>query len=376
MITIFLLTIALILLYLAYPFWLSAYSRSEPGNEKGINEITSVSVILLSYNGKEYLKEKIDFLVEELSCFQNYELIIVDDNSTDGSWEILDTIQETPEIKILSKPEHKGIPHSMNMGVNNAKYENIIFCDQRQKLAHNILLRVVDSLKYQNVGAVSGCISHLDNSKNYSFIRKHENFIKAIESRAGSLIGVYGPLYAIKKSCYSVIPEYIILDDLYLSLRILKTKQIELREDCQIIDENSSILYDYKRARRYLSGFLQIMKEKTIISDLNNQQKVMLMWHKYLRLLIPFFLFLCYISSGIMMLYGIEYMILFSILTILGVLSFLPIRYRIHFRLKNLIRLNILYFIALSDIMINDILFHRPAAANHFMNMPGAGNVN
>jgi poly-beta-1,6-N-acetyl-D-glucosamine synthase len=347
MIAIFAITGFLILLYLAYPLWLMFFfTREEDEMEPG--EITGVSLVLLSYNGKEYLKDKVHFLIHELSVFQDFELIIIDDNSADGSKEELESFNGNRNIKIICKNRHKGIPDSMNTAVNLAKYEYIIFCDQRQKLSDQIIHQLVQPLTNKSVGAVSGCIHHLDKQNRFSMIRRLENFIKCKESAAGSLMGVYGPLYAIKKCCYAQIPENIILDDLYLSLRILKTKQIRLLEECRIIDKNFSSLNDYKRARRYLSGFLQIIKEKSIISDLSPRQKIMLAWHKYVRLLIPVFLFLCYVCAGILTFQGIEYVVIFSILTILGIISLMPVS----FRFKNLVRINILYFIALLDVLI------------------------
>ena len=358
MIIIYSTTAFLILLYLAYPFCLNFFSYGSLGKEKETDNISSVSLILLSYNGKDYLKEKIFFLLKELSFFPDYELIIIDDNSTDESNEILNNFKDSDNIKVICKTVHKGIPNSMNIGVNNAKYEHIIFCDQRQSLSDNIIRHILEPLKYKNVGAVSACISHIAKNNKNSVIRRHENILKSKESEIGNLIGVYGPFYAIKKQCYAVIPDYIILDDLYLSLRILKTKQIEISKDCKIIDENISVLYDYKRTRRYITGFLQILKEKTIISDLDFKQKLMLLWHKYLRLLIPVFIFISYICIGINITQGLEYLILFSILTALGLISVLPYKFNSQFKFTNLIRINILYFVALFDVIINDILFN------------------
>jgi poly-beta-1,6-N-acetyl-D-glucosamine synthase len=370
MIAIFLITGFLIFLYLVYPLWLLIFTP-ENVKQTGTEDITGVTLVLLSFNGKEYLKDKVNFLIKELSGFQHAELIIIDDNSTDGSEEELYSFREKSNIKIIRKTRRMGIPDSMNTAVHLAEFDYIVFCDQRQKLSDQIIQRLVQPLKYENVGAVSGCVYHLDQENRYSMIRKLENFIKCRESKAGSLIGVYGPLYAIKKSCYSEIPDDIILDDLYLSLRILTTKHILLMKDCRIIDENFSTLNDYKRARRYLSGFLQILKEKSIIRDLDTKQKVMLAWHKYLRLFIPVSLFLCYISSGILMFRGIEYVMIFSILTSMGLISFIPGR----FRFKNLIRVSILYFVALVDVFIKDILLHKQVIVNSAINLPGPENM-
>jgi len=263
----------------------------------------------------------------------------------------------------------------MNLGVVNAKYEYLVFCDQRQELSDNILARIIDPLKYTNVGAVSGCISFIDNEKKCSLIRRHENFLKSKESKAGCLIGVYGPLYAIKKQCYFHIPDKIILDDLYLSLRILVTKEIIIREDCEITDDNFSTHYNFERTRRYLSGFLQMLNDKSILGDLSKKQRIMLLWHKYLRLLIPCFVFLCYVVSGLMIIRGIEYLILFSILTLLGLLSILPFKFIEFFRVKNIIRMNIYYFIALMEVFINKVLFQNKASKNYKIRMSDFGNI-
>jgi hypothetical protein len=327
------------------------FSSTKVKGKKEVEKITSVSLILLSYNGKIYLQEKINFLIKELSGFQHYEMIIIDDNSIDGSKEVLDNFKHIQGIKY------------------------IIFCDQRQRLSENILQRIIEPLKYKNIGAVSGCISHLDKENKYSIIRRHENFIKSNESKAGSLIGVYGPFYAIKKQCYSEIPDYIILDDLYLSLRILKTKQIILKDDCLIIDNNFSKLYDYKRTKRYMVGFLQILKEKTIISDLSKKQKIMLIWHKYLRLLIPVFLFLSYVSTGIMITHGVEYTIIFTIFTVLILVSLFSNLFKFQFRVKNFIRMNIFYFIALTDIFINNVIFQKRSATSSNSRRLETGNL-
>lgn len=334
-------------------------------------EINCVSVILLSFNGKKYLTKKINFLLRELSRFECHELIVIDDSSKDGSIELLKNFSSTEHIKILYNDTHKGIPFSMNLGVENAKYEYLVFCDQRQELSDNIITRIVEFLRYSNVGAVSGCISHIDNEKKCSLIRRHENFLKSKESKAGCLMGVYGPFYAIKKQCYFHIPDKIILDDLYLSLRILKTKEIVIREDCEITDDNFSTHYNFERTRRYLSGFLQILNDKSIVGDLSKKQRIMLLWHKYLRLLIPCFVFLCYVTSAFMIFRGTEYLILFSVLTLLGLLSVLPFKFIEFFRVRNIIRMNIYYFIAMMDVFTNKVFFQNKPSKNYKITMPG-----
>lgn len=366
MIIIYSITILIILLNLIYPLWLMVLSNGNSDNVIETDEINCVTLILLSYNGKQYLKKKISFLIKELSVFQNYELLIIDDDSTDGSKELLEEFRNTDNISLYLNKRNRGIPHAMNKGVAKAKYRHIIFCDQRQNLSNNIIRKIVVPLRFKNIGAVSGCISHIDKSKCFSWIRRYENFIKSKESNSGDLIGVYGPFYAIKRECYSAIPDDIVLDDLYLSIKIIQSKHIKILEDCQIIDDGFSALYDYGRAKRYVYGFLQLLKEKDFLKRLSIKQMTMLMWHKYMRLLIPVSLFLSYIATGIMGLMHIEYFITYLILTLIGIVSAIP-RFKIKFRFANIVCVNIFYFMAMSEILYREILIRRKGKMFHKM---------
>lgn len=361
MIAIFLITALLIVLYLAYPLWLWACGSLQPEEEIPGPEIQGVSLILLSYNGNQYLERKIEFILDELSGFQSYELIIIDDNSSDGSKEIIEEFRGRRNIKIVLKSERRGIPHSMNLGVALAAYRYIVFCDQRQKLSPRIIRKIVEPLRISSVGAVSSCITQCDKRNKLSIFRKHENLIKSIESKSGCLIGVYGPLYAVRKECYMVIPEHIILDDLFLSLKILRTKHIKLIDDCRIFDDSFSHLYNYRRTRRYLLGLMQILREESLLSNLRNKQLIMLLWHKYLRLLIPPFLVISYLGTGICSISAIGYLPVFVFLTITLLLSFLPPVFTFQFILKNLVRFSLFYFIAIPDILFISI-FNRSAS--------------
>jgi glycosyltransferase involved in cell wall biosynthesis len=376
-IILFSITATLILLYLMYPAWLALISpdRKPSCSEEEAKELKEVSVILLSYNGKKYLHDKIDFLLGELSCFEHPELIIIDDKSTDGSAEFLDSLIKRETVIIIHNPEHRGIPYSMNLGIDRAKYECVIFCDQRQELSRDILKKILEPLQDPDVGAVSGCISSFDKEQKCSLLRRHENFLKSRESRTGNLIGVYGPFYAIRKPCYSPIPEQIILDDLYLSLGILRSKKIEIREDCRITDDDLSVLYDYKRARRYLAGFLQLLKEGQMLRDLSTRQKIMLAWHKYLRLLIPPFIFSCYIMTGIMALHRLNYLVLFCIVTAAGLLSVFKVSARYWNGPKNVVRMNILYMAGWIDIFLPRTLLNRQDLDANGYKLPDPGSM-
>ena len=100
MLIIFYITAFLIILYLLYPLWLLVLEQSSYTTENNSPGINSVSLILLSYNGKQYLTEKIDFLIKELSNFKDWELIIIDDCSIDGSFDLINNFRNINGIKL------------------------------------------------------------------------------------------------------------------------------------------------------------------------------------------------------------------------------------------------------------------------------------
>lgn len=338
------------IVYLLYPLWLLIGLRKTVSDSISLDASKlDVSVILLTYNGGDFVKQKALLLLDEISVFRNSELVIIDDCSSDACVDFVDNI-ETDKVKIIRKCERKGIPDSMNTAVNSAVYENIVFCDQRQNISAGSIAVLVNELETDDTGAVSSCISHISRDNCFSVIRKYENIIKKLESGSGSLIGVYGPLYAIKKGVYTDIPDEIILDDLYLSMKILTQKKIKFVSSCLIYDEDVNKLFDYQRIRRYLAGFYQVVSDKTLMKSLNWRHKLMLFWHKYLRLAIPLLFFISVIVTGILALNSTVFAIAFgAVLTgiIYSLLNFSP-----QVILTNSIRINIYYFIAFFDLMI------------------------
>jgi glycosyltransferase involved in cell wall biosynthesis len=68
-----------------------------------------VSVILLTYNGGDFVRQKAIALLDEISEFKNCELIIIDDCSSDACVDFVNS-NDNPKLKLIRKCERKGIP--------------------------------------------------------------------------------------------------------------------------------------------------------------------------------------------------------------------------------------------------------------------------
>ena len=354
MLTVFIITAAFTALYFIYPLWLKSQSRCLYSEEEK-NEPDGVSIVYLSQNSESSLSHKIDFLLNEMNDFTHTELLLVDDGSEDRSIELLGRFKDN-RLRVLSEKVPKGIAHSMNLGVELSKFEIIVFCDQRQHLSKGIIGKIVDPLQYSEIGAVSSCISNVDKNNRFSYLRAHENFIKKEEGKTGNLIGVYGPLYALKKKCYKPIPEYIILDDLYLSLNILGSKKIVFMYDCQISDENMDLLYTYKRTKRYVTGFIQILKEKKLLAGLSAKQITMFFWHKYLRIVLPVLFLISYIMLAANAFKDSTAFLFFLIISVFIAVALFPSGIKNRSQLGSIFRLITFYSVAVIEMLILTII--------------------
>ena len=92
---------------------------------KFMNEMTKISVIIPTFNSEKYLKEAIESILNQ--TFQDFEIIVIDDNSVDNTIEILKSFNN-PKIKILNGP-CKGLVSALNLGLESARGEYIARMD-------------------------------------------------------------------------------------------------------------------------------------------------------------------------------------------------------------------------------------------------------
>ena len=87
-----------------------------------------VSIITPSYNSAKFISETIESVLAQ--SYQNWEMIIVDDHSSDNSIRIIKNyIKKGTPIKLITLNKNRGVAHARNVGLANAKGEYITFLD-------------------------------------------------------------------------------------------------------------------------------------------------------------------------------------------------------------------------------------------------------
>ena len=108
-----------------------------------------ISIVIPLYNKASTIQNTISSVLSQ--TIQNFELIIVDGNSTDGSFEIASQIND-PRI-VLFKQHGKGISTARNQGVEKAKSDIVAFLDADDTWEPNFLETILQlTEKYPNAG--------------------------------------------------------------------------------------------------------------------------------------------------------------------------------------------------------------------------------
>lgn len=103
------------------------------------------SFIVPVYNTSKYLKKCLDSLVKQ--TFKDFEIIIVNDGSTDNSSNIISKYQDTyKNIKVISQ-KNQGLSMARNNGVKEANGEYLIFIDSDDYVEKNLLKEVDKEIK-------------------------------------------------------------------------------------------------------------------------------------------------------------------------------------------------------------------------------------
>src|SRR5690606_19485343 len=106
-----------------------------------------VSVIIPSYNRIKYIEDAIASI--EKQSYRDYEIIVVDDGSTDGSFELLEEFSKAGKISLYSHANHenRGQSASINLGIMHASGSFVAILDSDDYFAPDKLAQQVSFLE-------------------------------------------------------------------------------------------------------------------------------------------------------------------------------------------------------------------------------------
>ena len=305
----------LVYTYAGYPLWIYLRSRFYPRPTRQEPMIPRISVILAVHNGAPLLRQKIAHLLSLGYPRGRMEIVIVSDGSTDGTEDILNEYPDPP-VRSLRCPGHCGKAVALNMGMQIATGEILLFLDIRPWLESNALRLLLSNFADPAVGCVAGELVLRDEGHDEGarvvggLYWRYEQWIRNCEAKVDSPLGVYGGFYAVRRELARPLPEGAILDDMLQPLSVIRQgyrSVVDMR--ARVYDTwPKNLRGEFHRKVRTLAGNFQMLQLAPWLLQRQNRLRFELISHKLLRLLAPVLLGTLLIASILLAKHSVFYM--------------------------------------------------------------------
>ncbi len=116
-----------------------------------------VTVIVSSYNHSQFLEKRIDSLLNQ--SYLNFEIIVIDDCSTENNLEILERYQVTPNFQLIKRKSNGGVFTVNNQGLEIGSGEYFIFANCDDSCDSLMIESLVKALESNNKAGLAFCRS-------------------------------------------------------------------------------------------------------------------------------------------------------------------------------------------------------------------------
>ena len=298
---------ALFYTYAGYPVLVYAVSLLFPKQVNRAEFRPAVTVLITAYNEEGDIREKIENTLELDYPKEKLEILIASDGSTDKTDEIVREFS-IEKVQLFRQEGRVGKTITQNKAVEQATGEIVLFSDATTMYQPDVLNQMLPNFADETVGCVAGKLIYVDDSrsnvgKGAKSYWNYETFIKESESRACSLIGASGCIYAVRKSAYR--PMYAeACSDFLIATKIYEQGLRSVYEPAAICTEetNRQTGKELKMRVRVISQtFTDLWRNRRMLNPLRSGFfAVELVSHKLLRYSAPLFLILIFISTAIL----------------------------------------------------------------------------
>ncbi len=261
-----------------------------------------VSIIVPVYNEGKVLKESIESLLE--LQYSNYEIIIVNDGSTDNTAKVAQSLvgyqkgKETDiKVSLINKP-NSGKANSLNAGIKYSKAEIILCMDGDSQLAPDSIKLAVRHFSNPEIGAVAGNVKVLNRGKLFTDLQALEyieglNMARSAQSFIRLVNIIPGPLGLFRRKAIEEAGFYssdTFAEDADLTLKILANGwKIYYEPNAISYTEAPAKLQQLLKQRyRWTRGILQSIRKhkKLMVNPTINFGDTFILWTMFYEALI------------------------------------------------------------------------------------------
>ncbi len=304
--------------YVGYPLLLTilgSWRTNKIGHEKGNDVEPSVSIIIPVYNEESIIDQKIHNTLELDYPRTKLEIIVVSDGSTDNTRTILQE-HVGNKIRFYELPERTGKAAALNLGLQKASNEIVVFSDASIILEKHALKNIARGFVSDMVGCISG-EDRVVGGGGEGLYGKYELMLRNLESRASSIVGASGCFYAQRKVLCEPFPAGMAPD--FFSVLVTVDKGYRALTEPKAVGIMRTVKEPQREFERKVRTLVRGMTTLFCFKRLFNPFRfglfsVELLSHKLLRWLVGVFLILLFVIN--LLLAGSKFYLFFLILQI------------------------------------------------------------
>lgn len=256
------------------------------------------SIIIPVYNTGRYVSKCLDSCLHQDLLKEQYEIIIVNDGSTDNTIDIVLKYKEQFDNIIVISQKNKGLSAARNAGLNIAKGEYIWFVDSDDWIRENILNNLYQILSVHRLECLNVAYEKIFFEKEIEQISYQNLFFSETKSglcllREDVNFAFYAPTFILKRQFLInnsfKFEEGILYEDIQLIPRVLKEVKrckhcgqiiyfYRQRQDSLIHTVNARMVTSLEKIAAFYDSFVSTLterKEKEYFSFLFNKIKIM-----------------------------------------------------------------------------------------------------
>lgn len=295
--------------YVGYPLLLAvlAYLRPRYIQRNEWQELPKVSLIITAYNEERDLAAKLENTLGLDYPSDKLEIIVASDCSTDRTDDIVRSFA-SKGVYLHRQSERLGKTAAQNAAIECAHGEIVIFSDATTLYQTEVLHVILPNFSDPSIGCVAGRLVYIDPTQSdvgrgARSYWNYETFLKQNESRIGSLIGVSGCLYAVRRSAY--IPLYHdACSDFIIATKMVEQGLRTVYEPAAICTEETNRQAQKElsmRVRVITQTYADLWRHRYMLNPVRaGFYAIQLLSHKVMRYLVPLFLFLILVSTALL----------------------------------------------------------------------------
>lgn len=224
-----------------------------------------ISVLIPAYNAEKYIGGAIESILKQ--TYKEFELIILDDASTDRTWEIIqDYVKQDRRILAYKNKKNMYIAASRNILVKFAKGKYIAWQDaddlsMPERLEHQLVYME----KHEEVGILGGYLKFFNDKDKKTSIRKYSNNDEYLRKKIFRYSPVAQPTAMIRRKIFKEVGEYDLkyppAEDIDMAFRIGQLYKFANLQEVTLLYRENNKSATFKKLKKIELDTIEIRKK-------------------------------------------------------------------------------------------------------------------